>query len=281
MKGFVMLLYEKKVAVITGAASGIGKAMVEKCLQKKMKVMMADINQPALFEYADELKYQNHPVHAVVTDVSKEDDLQQLAKSTIDYFGGVHFLFNNAGVTGPIGAIWEVDMEEFHYALYCNFMSVVYGLRIFVPLMLKETEQCYIINTASSAGLYTGAPNASSYSSNKHAVVALSESLFFDLQERNANITIAVLCPGLVATNFVDNLVAENQTSKQAKGLIEFLKSSMKKRGKSPADIANEVFRALQQNKFYILSHFAEHKNLIQNRLENILQRENPSILAY
>src|SRR5687767_7845643 len=111
--------FHNKVAVITGAASGIGKAMVQKCVQKNMQVMMADINTDALFEFAEELKFQNHNVHALTIDVAKETDMQILAQSTLEVFGHTHFLFNNAGVTGPIGAIWEVDIKEFEAALTC------------------------------------------------------------------------------------------------------------------------------------------------------------------
>lgn len=267
--------FKNKVAVITGAGSGIGKAIALECARRKMRVVLADINLENLMQCENEFKKLNTTPIALVIDVSKEADIKRLAKATLDAYGAVHILFNNAGIPGPIGPIWEIDLAEFEHTMTCNLMGVVYGLREFIPLMLKQKDECHIVNTASGAGLHTG-PNMSAYVASKHAIVALSEVLHFDLWQRDENIHVSLLCPGLVATSFADSLKAKETDSKEVKELVNFFKTAMKAEGMSPSVIADLVFRAIERKQFYILSHIAQHKELIKNRMENILKEKNP-----
>jgi short-subunit dehydrogenase len=265
---------ENKVAVITGAANGIGEAIARQCVKRKMKVVLADIDTNRLIKLEKELKNESHDIVSVITDVSIKSDIINLAKVTISSFGKVHLLFNNAGIAGPLGAIWEVDEDKLQKTININLMSVIYGLREFIPIMLSQNEECYIVNTASGAGLHTSA-NMSCYIATKHAVVALSEVLFFDLEKRQSNIHVSVLCPGLVSTSLVESIEVKKESTKDVNELAEFFKKSIKT-GMSPSIVAEQVFASIHKNQFYILTHYNEHKELIKSRMENILQRHNP-----
>lgn len=269
--------FKNKVAVVTGAASGIGKAIALECARRNMRIVLADINLENLLQCEREFKQLKAISTAIVIDVSKEADIKKLAQLTLDTFGAVHLLFNHAGIPGPIGPIWETDISEFKRTLDCNLMSVVYGLKEFIPIMLNQNDECHIINTASGAGLHTG-PNMSAYVTSKHAIVALSEVLHFDLWQRNKNIYVSLLCPGLVSTNFADSLKAKDTDEKEVRELVHFFKTAMREEGMHPVEIANLVFRAIEHKQFYILPHLKQHKKLIKHRMKNILKLRNPGM---
>jgi len=148
--------FNDKVAVITGAASGIGRGIAEKFLQEGMKVVLADIESKALAKTGEELKEISSNVLTVVTDVSKIDDVKTLAQKTIDHFGAVHILCNNAGVgfaTKSSTTVWENSLSEWKWIFDVNLWGVIHGIHVFIPIMLKQNCQCYVINTASMAGL--------------------------------------------------------------------------------------------------------------------------------
>lgn len=268
--------FDNKVAVITGAANGIGEALARECVKRRIKTVIADINVQKLTQLETELKKIFPDVLAVVADVSDQSDIQKLAEATIDRFGKVNLLFNNAGIAGPLGAIWEVDVNKVHQVIHVNLMSVIYSLHTFIPLMLAQQDECYIVNTASGAGLHTG-PNMSGYMASKHAVVALSEVLYFDLKQHSTNIHVSVLCPGLVSTNLVESISVEKTANQNAQAMAEFFKANMQK-GISPASVAEETFDAIEKNLFYILTHYDQHKEMIRERMENILERRNPKV---
>lgn len=272
-----MKLHENQVAVITGAASGIGEAIARQCAEKKMKLVLADINGDKLVEIEKELSNLQGNVISVVTNVSSKKDISHLANVAISTFGKIHLLFNNAGIAGPLGALWEIEESALQKIIDVNLMSVIYCLREFIPKMLAQNEECYVINTASGAGLVPG-PNLSGYSMVKHAVVALSEILYFDLNQRGANIHVSVVCPGIVNTKLAESLMVEDEALPEVNELSEFFKMSIKK-GMSPYLVADQIFDAIEKNQFYILTHYDEHKKLIQNRMENILERRNPEYL--
>ena len=193
-----------KVAVITGAASGIGKAITEKCIAEGMHVVMADIEASVLDTVAAELQATtNNKVLPMVTNVAIEAELQKVLDETVDQLGGVHLLFNNAGVGGG-GNSWNATQKDWDWVLGVNLWSVIYGLRVFVPQMLSQNEPCHIVNTASVAGILGGTTNAL-YSVTKHGVVALTENLMVDLEAEGAQIGCSVLCPGFVNTNIFDS----------------------------------------------------------------------------
>jgi NADP-dependent 3-hydroxy acid dehydrogenase YdfG len=268
-----MDLFKNKIAVITGAASGIGKAIAKESCKRGMKLVLSDINKEQLEILLQELKETNQNVIAVCADVSKKIDIQKIVKATISAFRGVDILFNNAGIAGPFGAIWEVDQLELEKVIKVNLMSVIYGLCLFIPIMIKENKECWIINTASGAGLYTNGSltsNLPGYVASKHAVVALSEHVYLYLQKRNLKVNVSVLCPGSVATNLLDSIRIDKKNNS-----IEKFKNKLAN-SMAADSVAKQVFKGIQNKEFYILTHYKEQQNLIQNRMNNILKRKNP-----
>ena len=172
--------FKGKVAVITGAACGIGRAIAERCLSEGMKVVLADVNDSDLATAETELTSLGGSVLAVRTDVSNRSDVERLAQQTLDAYGQVHLLVNNAGI-GAGGSPWEATWNDWEWAIGVNLWGVIHGVKVFTPLMLAQNVECHIVNTASTAGLAVGGASAP-YSVTKHGVVALSESLYLTLQ---------------------------------------------------------------------------------------------------
>ena len=272
--------FKGKVAVITGAASGIGRAVAERCVGEGMKIVLADIDEANLAKAETELKTPGGTVLAVRTDVSKRSDVERLARQALDAFGQVHLLFNNAGV-GAGGAPWEATWNDWEWVIGVNLWGVIYGVKVFTPLMLAQNTECHIINTSSAAGLTVGGATAP-YAVTKHAVVALSESLYLTLQRRNSLVKVSVLCPGLVRTNIVNaerNRPAELRnepvtlTPEMQAGLAAFkaaIEASM-----PPLQVADVVFDAIKKEQFYIFPH-PEWMEVVQLRTEKLLRLENP-----
>ena len=181
--------FSDKVAVITGAASGIGRGIAEKFLREGMKIVLADIELDALSQAEKELKEISPNVLTVLTDVSKIEDVKTLAQKTIDHFGAVHILCNNAGVgfaTKSSTTVWENSLSEWKWIFGVNLWGVIHGIHVFIPIMLKQNYQCYVINTASMAGLITPTIGTGIYSITKHALIALSEALRLELERISA-----------------------------------------------------------------------------------------------
>ena len=272
--------FQGKVAVITGAASGIGRAIAERCVSEGMKVVLADIDEAPLAGTETELKALGGTVLGVRVNVAQRSDIELLARQTLDAFGQVHLLFNNAGV-GAGGAPWEATWNDWEWVIGVNLWSVISGVKIFAPLMLAQNTECHIINTASAAGLMVGAGSAP-YAVTKHAVVALSESLYLSLQQRNSLVRVSVLCPGLVRTNIGNaerNRPAElsNEpvvpTPELEAGRAAFraaIESSM-----PPAQVAEVVFNGIRKEQFYILPD-PKYMEVVQLRTDNLLRMENP-----
>ena len=272
--------FKGKVAVITGAASGIGRGIAERCVSEGMKVVLADIDEADLTNAETELKTAGGTVLGVRTDVSKRSDVELLARQALDAFGQVHLLFNNAGVAAG-GAPWEATWNDWEWVIGVNLWGVIHGVKVFTPLMLAQKTECHIINTSSAAGLIVGGASAP-YAVSKHAVVALSESLYLTLQQRNSLVTVSVLCPGLVRTNIANaerNRPAELRnkpvtlTPEMQAGLAAFkaaIEASM-----PPLQVADVVFDAIKKGQFYILPH-PEWTEVIQLRTDKLLRMENP-----
>ena len=275
--------FERKVAVITGAASGIGRALTEKCIAEGMHVVMADIEEAVLEQVSAELQdTTKNKVLPIVTNVALEADLITVRDRAVEEFGGVHLLFNNAGVMAG-GNAWNATQKDWDWVLGVNLWSVIYGLRVFIPQMLKQDTPCHIVNTASVAGLIGGSTNAP-YSVTKHGVVALTENLSVDLQAKNAQIGCSVLCPGGVNTNIFDS--GRNRPSELANeeapaaptveggqrmaNIRGILRKSMQ-----PAEIAEIVFDAIRHNRLYILTQ-DRFDEMIRTRAENIITGTNP-----
>jgi NAD(P)-dependent dehydrogenase (short-subunit alcohol dehydrogenase family) len=286
--------FEGKVAVVTGAASGIGKAFSERFAQAGMKVVLADIEQKALDATVQEFKQREFDVLGVRADVSKPDAIDALAKQTIDAYGKVHILCNNAGVavegevsqllSGRGPRMWEQPMSDWQWTFEVNFWGVVYGIRVFLPIMLAQDEEGHVVNTASIAGLTSGAA-LPIYGASKHAVVRISEALHYQLAEQNAKVKVSVLCPGGVNTrialatrNRPDELwdgTTARPTAEELERREQEWAALTGERGMRPEDVAARVFQAIQDEQFYILTH-DQYDGAIRTRMENILGRQNP-----
>ena len=266
--------------MITGAASGIGRGIAERCVIAGVKVVLADIDEVTLAKAETELKTLGGSVLSVRTDVSKRSDVELLARRTLDAFGQVDLLFNNAGVAAG-GPAWEATWNDWAWVIGVNLWGVIHGVKVFTPLMLAQNTECHIVNTSSTAGLIAGGGSAP-YAVTKHAVVALSESLYLTLQQRNALVKVSVLCPALVRTNIADTertrpAELRNEpvarTPEMEAGLAAFkaaIEVSM-----TPLQVAAVVFDAIQKEQFYILPH-PEWIEAIQLRTDKLLRMENP-----
>ena len=195
--------FKGKVAVITGAASGIGLAIARRCVREGMRVVLADVEQSALEQAEKSLTAMGGVVKPVLTDVSKPEQVEALAKEAVKAFGAVHLLFNNAGV-GAGASIWETSLADWEWVIGVNLWGVLHGIRVFVPIMLDQDTDCYIVNTASVAGLLNH-NFCASYQVTKHAVVALSEHLYLTLTQQGSKIKTSVLCPGFVRTRIISS----------------------------------------------------------------------------
>jgi NAD(P)-dependent dehydrogenase (short-subunit alcohol dehydrogenase family) len=275
--------FNGKVAVVTGAASGIGLAMAERFASEGMNVVLADIEDAALTAAEARLKDTGATVLAVRTDVSKAADLEKLATRTVDAFGGVHILCNNAGVPPVVAATWELSEADWQWVLGVNLWGVLHGLHAFVPIMLNQDTEGHIVNTASVAGLLS-APWAATYDVAKHGVVTLSESLHRELALAGSRIKASVLCPAWVKTDLMGgarNRPAELQNGGAARhfgaqaAMMEQVFQQSVATGTDPAGIADAVVNAIREERFYILPH-SQWKEQVRARMEDILEERNP-----
>ena len=271
--------FEGKTAVITGAASGIGKAMAERFAQEKMQVVLADIEEEALEKTVENLRQYQHRVIGIKTDVLVEESINELfSKATAEY-GNIHILCNNAGIGANSGnkAIWEIDRQDWDWVMGVNYQGVLQGIQTFLPHMLEHGEEGHVVTTVSMAGLL---PGVGTYGVSKHAVMALTEALSRDLITREAKINASVLCPGFVDTNIDKSERNRPSHMGEAKELtnevgVEIM-SAMLRQGKKPEEIAEIVINAIKENIFYILSHPAWDDSL-RSHFENILSRKEIS----
>jgi len=270
-----------KVAVITGAAEGIGKGIAARAAAEGMKLVLADINAAKLETTVAGFKAMGAEVIGVPTDVAREEQVNALADQAFARFGNVHLLVNNAGVAVAKPA-WETTQKDWDWVMGVNFYGVSHALRAFIPRMLKNGEDGHIVNTASMAGL-TSQPSLASYNASKHAVVTLSEGLHHDLTLRQSSIKVSVLCPGWVKTgighsernreNGGDSGPCDAVAAKVGMSVLNAVQN-----GIAVTQVADEVFDAIAAERFYILTH-PEMKQAIQVRMEDILQQRAPTLL--
>ncbi len=266
----------RSVAVITGAASGIGRGMSERFAAEGMVVVLADIEEEPLANLAADLRAKGATVLTVRTDVSIAADVENLAVQTYDVFGAVHILCNNAGVVCS-RLLWEHTLADWEWVLGVNLWGVIHGIRVFVPRMLAQETECHIVNTASILGMVRG-PGEGIYKVSKHGVVALSETLADELAQKGSPIQVHVLCPGWVRTGILDS--ARNRPGtlqnpeletqhQQTIGDSRNVRAEMEA-GMSPAEVAGYVYNAIQNGTFYIFTH-PELKTWVRERTEGIL----------
>ena len=275
--------FRGRTAVVTGAASGMGLSFAQRFAAEGMKVVLADIEEPALAAAVTSLRENGADAIGVRTDVSSAESIAALADSARSAFGGVHVLCNNAGVEGYLeGAIWEATPSDWDWTIGVDFWGVVHGIRTFVPMMIEQGEGGHVVNTASSMGLVTG---ANMYGIAKHAVVALSETLYTDLHARGSDIGVSVLCPGMVATqlfhgnrNRPEHLRAEvdAETERRGEEIRDHFTSQLQQ-ATDPAAVAELVVDAIREKTFYVLTD-QDWDSDIRRRLENILTRSDPSL---
>lgn len=274
-----MKQFEGKTAVVTGAASGIGRALAERFAQARMQVVLADIEKDALERAVAELEQRQHRVIGVVANTMVRDSVEALAKRAIAEFGKVHIVCNNAGVasTGEaLKPVWEVADRDWQWVMGVNFWGVLYGLQAFVPHMLAHGEEGHIVNTASLAALM---PGGGTYGVSKHGVLSLTETLLRDLRARGAKIGASVLCPGFVNTQIID---AERNRPKElaaggsavAPAMLD-IGRAMLAQGKAPSEIADVVFNSIEEDRFYVLPHPA-WDNTVRARVDAVLARGAP-----
>ncbi|WP_244827905.1 SDR family oxidoreductase [Caballeronia sp. TF1N1] len=273
--------FEGKVAVITGAASGFGREFALKGAALGMKLVLADIDATALDATVTSLRERGAEVRGVRTDVSNAADVDALARATLDAFGGAHLLFNNAGV-GAGGFIWESSANDWQWVFGVNVMGVANGIRAFTPIMLAQNEPAHIVNTASVAGLLA-APAMGVYNASKHAVVAMTETLYHDLRLARASVGVSLLCPAFVPTGIADAerarpgaLVNDEEMTASQKLAARQLAKAVEHGKLSARDVAELTFDAIRANRFYVVT----HPNImpsVQLRLDDIAQLRDPS----
>ena len=280
-----MKTFRDKVVVITGGASGLGREFANVAAREGMKLVLADVQRDALDRAVEELKAQGTSVIAAVCDVRKGEQVQALADAAVAEFGGVHLLFNNAGV-GSGGLIWENTEADWEWVMGVNVWGVIHGVRIFTKLMLAAAAkdpsfEGHIVNTASMAGLLN-APAMGVYNVSKHAVVSLSETLHHDLRLVGAPIGASVLCPYFVPTGISqshrnrpeDVGMTARPTASQlaAQAMTDKAVSSGKV---SAQDVAELTFKAIADGQFYIYSHPGALAG-VQERMQHIVAGTNP-----
>jgi NAD(P)-dependent dehydrogenase (short-subunit alcohol dehydrogenase family) len=246
-----------RVAVVTGAASGIGLGLCQRFVAEGMRVVMADVEEPALAEARAALAGQGGAVLAVPTDVSSADQVAALRQAAIAEFGAVHVLCNNAGVGGAHGLLWQIPAGDWEWVLRVNLGGVINGIRAFVPL-LAEQDAAHVVNTASVFGVFAGALGP--YGISKHAIVALSETLYFQLQSVAPQVGVSVLCPGAVRTRFGSSARNRPAWAGPAPAPTESERASADRfdqlttTGADPSDVAAAVVAGIRGSRFYILT---------------------------
>jgi NAD(P)-dependent dehydrogenase (short-subunit alcohol dehydrogenase family) len=270
-----------KVAVVTGAASGIGRALALAFAAEGMRVVMADIEEDTLATAAKEVAEGGSGVLAVPTDVTKGADVDALAARARDEFGTFHVVCNNAGV-GSGGTMWELTEADWEWVLGVNLWGVIHGIRAFVPQLVAQNEG-HVVNTGSIAGL-TSAPMMGPYNASKHAVVTISETLHRELGLFGSAVRVSVLCPGFVQTRIAESdrnrpehlrnpegseVNADNEVGRE---LLRQIIAT----GLPPEEVARHVVDAVKDDRFYVLPH-PHMKALVRTRMEDIVEERSPA----
>ena len=274
-----------KVAVVTGAASGIGLALAKRLGTEGMRLVLADVEPAALAGAQRALAGAGVECLGVPTDVSRADAVAALAERTLDAFGTVHVVCNNAGVFAG-GLSWEAPLSDYEWVLGVNTWGVIHGIKSFVPILLRQDEPGHVVNTASMAALTSG-PLSAAYFMSKHAVLALSESLYLELRQRNAKVGVSVVCPELIATRIGDaernrplHLKRGDEPASAERDLVEgAIRSATRTQGIDPGLIAERTLAAIRADRFYVLAPEGNPwRDACHARLDAIRHERNPGM---
>jgi NAD(P)-dependent dehydrogenase (short-subunit alcohol dehydrogenase family) len=282
-----------RVAVVTGGASGIGRAMGERFAREGMRVVLADVEQPALDATVADLRGDGLEVTGVVTDVSRQESVEGLRDRALDAYGAVHVLCNNAGIgAGAEGPVWEHERNDWAWALAVNLWGVIHGINAFVPAMLAHGDEGHVVNTSSNNGGISPLPGTPQYAVTKGAVVTLTECLYAQLQDAGARIGASVLFPGphMLRTRLFESW--RNRPAEFAKErprttpyvTIEQYEEIMQAAGEeveytSVEEVAGRVVDAVRAGDFWILPPSERTDEHVRARAESMLKRENPTYL--
>ena len=270
-----------KVAVVTGAGSGFGREFARVGARLGMKLALADIRPGALAATADELRAQGAQLIAEPVDVRRGADVERLAQRTLDAFGAVQLLFNNAGVAAG-GLVWEHSVKDWEWVLGVNLWGAIHGVRTFVPIMLAQGDDCHVVNTASVAGLLS--PQMMGvYNVSKHGVVTLTETLYQDLRVTGARIGVSLLCPAFVPTGIAQSHRNRPAALRDAAAPTASMIASQKANEKAvssgrigAAEVAQQTFDAIRENRFYVITH-PKILASVELRLQDVVAQRNPS----
>ena len=282
-----MIDHRGKVAVITGAASGLGLGIARACSARGMKLALADIQDYELDRIAREMQKKGSDVLALTTDVAEVDDMERLAHRVYQRFGEVHYLFNNAGVLGKTSML-DAMLNDWEWIIGVNMWGVIHGIRAFVPRMLDGGKEGRVINIAGGAGFVSG-PGLGIYRMTKHVVVALSESLYHELAIIESNIKVSVVSPAFIKTSIMEaektrpsrlQNIARPPVNNPAKEAILGYFNRQVNNGSEPEVIAEAIWAGIDSQKFYIfapsLSEDPLTRKTIQHRFDAIIAEENP-----
>ena len=275
--------FRDKTAVITGAASGIGLALAMRAAREGMRLVLADIEGEKLKAAAATLGIGAERLSLHTLDVSRDEDIANMAEVAFRRFGEVHLVCNNAGV-GLTRVTWEHSLKDWEWVLGVNLWSVIHGIRHFVPRLLKQAGDSHIVNTASVAGLLS-TPGMAAYNVSKHGVVTLSETLYSELAALKSRVGVSVLCPAWVPTaihesgrNRPDRYGTPNDASAVSRAYEERMGSAVKSGRKTADDMADAVFEAVGEKRFYVIPH-RKINNAVQLHMDDIMQQRNPTPL--
>jgi NAD(P)-dependent dehydrogenase (short-subunit alcohol dehydrogenase family) len=286
-----MKSFKDKVAVITGGASGVGRALAFRFGREGAKIVLADIEQKALDKTVAELAAQKIEAIGVATDVTKYESVEALAEKSFAHFGAVHLVFNNAGVgASETPLLWEAPLTEWQWCFNVNIWGVIHGMKAFMPRLVKQNIEAHMINTSSGNGGVVQMPMTPMYSSTKAAVSAMTEILHLQLRAENSPIKVSTLYPGpnVVATGIYNSernrpqelTVAESGAGKSVHSLEE-MKEQMKQMGvelavTQPEDVAEYAYQALLKDQFWILPLREHTEQAARVRFENMMARRDP-----
>lgn len=263
------MIKNTKVSVITGAASGIGYALAEACANQKMHVVMVDQAADALHEKAQHLRQKSQfDIREEICDVRQITEVQRVAKNTFEQFGRMDLIINNAGISGELAPIWEISLEKIKQVMDVNLYGILHGIHAFLPYLFKQNHRSHMVNMASFYGLCSSSLLAP-YSMSKHAILSLSESLYFDLTRLHKPVDVSVVCPSFAQTPLLNNSAPKDENK------LHEMMNSLVERGRPASDIAEHILREVEKKQFYILPD-KEVKEYCEQRTKAIIEQKIP-----